>query len=141
MSSGCFYCRNHRDQRPHQSGTGWAVSCKRGLDTEKVADSPEGVLACEKGDVQFGFQIGGYYRHMHFDGEAPQDLGDGATLGGCLELHIEGDAEFPQNGEMQFHLCDFHQLEEWVAFWGKELRRRGWIVDEPEEALTGGEPQ
>lgn len=133
MSSGCFHCRNHCDDRPHPSGIGWAYSCRHGLDTEQVPDSPDGVLACSKGDVQYGFQIGGYYRHMYFEGEPPVFLGGGCRLGGCLDLHIQGDAEFPQGKDIELELCEFQQLEEWVKFWGKELRRRGWVVDEPEE--------
>lgn len=131
--SGCFYCRNYLNARANPDGPGWVYDCRLGLDTSTIAYNPEAVTACPSGDVQLGFQIGGYYRHMWFDGETPVFIGGGATIGGCLDLHIQGDAEFPQGESMEFHLCEFQQLEEWVAFWGKELRRRGWVVDEPVE--------
>lgn len=74
-----------------------------------------------------GFQIGGYYTHMWFE----QD-------GDCLTWHIEGDGMFPTPGRtIEFHICDFRQIEKFVKLWGRELRKRGWIAEAtPAEKCT-----
>ena len=67
-----------------------------------------------------GFQIGGYWNKMHFEDDG----------GGCLKWHIHGDGQFPSDNEsdwIEFHICDFTQIEEFVKFWGKELRKKGLI--------------
>ena len=86
------------------------------------------VVECPGGEPQEGFQIGGYYSHMWFERQ------DQLEANGCLEWMICSDGEFPSDTpETQFHLCDFRQLEQFVAFWGKELRRRGWVSDEGDD--------
>jgi hypothetical protein len=61
---------------------------------------------------------------MHFEWDEPD---------GCLEWIIHGDGEFPSDDPkvwIQFHICDFKQIEEWIKVWGTELRKRGIVVDE-----------
>jgi hypothetical protein len=88
----------------------------------------EQVVACPEGEPQIGFQIGGCYTHMYFERAANN------VTENCLDWHILSDGEFPVHGNnrpgkqpIQFHICDFTQLEAFVEFWGKELRRRGWV--------------
>ena len=123
----CFHCRNAING--HIIPPGWSYDCAKGIDNKHMDGGIEQVVACPEGEPQIGFQIGGYHTHMYFE----QD-DDSITKPGCLEWHIESDGEFPVHGNnrpgrqpIQFHLCDFTQLEEFVEFWGKELRRRGWV--------------
>lgn len=132
--SGCFYCRHHQENPSWSFGSQVPrYVCATGENPAQVGNEPEDVRTCAKGEPQVGFQIGGYYRHMWFEGEPPVKLRGGARVGGCLEWWIDGDAEYPGKGHMQFHLCDWHRIESWVEFWGKELRRRGWVVDEEDD--------
>ena len=92
----------------------------------------EQVLACPKGEPRIGFQIGGCYTHMWFEycGTPPAD---GGVPNACLEWHIASDGKFPtqdNSSGIQFHICDFEQIEAFVAFWRAELRRRGWVTDD-----------
>jgi hypothetical protein len=123
---GCFYCRNCGESTPSKS-TGWDYKCKLGMSVSPLTDKGvEGVLECPKGKPRVGFQIGGYYTHMWFEGETEED-------NCCLEWMIQSDGEFPRDyPDIQFHICDFSQIERFVEFWGKELRRRGVIKDDEE---------
>jgi hypothetical protein len=120
----CFECRNsiHRDGGVPREGGGFhhQFSCRKGLpmpSSQKGVSDGEIVAQCPGGEPQVGFQIGGYYSHMWFE-----------PSGTCLNWLICSDGEFPtEQPEMQFHICDFRQLERFVEFWGKELRRRGVI--------------
>lgn len=126
----CFYCRNsvhiEGGTAPRANG-GFhhQYRCKMGLrmpDRRKAVDDIDIVRQCPSGAPQLGFQIGGYYSHMWFEGDEPD---------GCLEWKICSDGEFPsEKAEIEFHICDFKQIESFVAFWGKELRRRGVVTDE-----------
>lgn len=122
----CFDCRKHITL-PFSEKEGWRYQCKEGRDTKGA--NP---MTCPGGDVQRGFQIGGYYTHMWFETDGSL-VSEGATNDPCLTWMIASDGEFPtEDGEVgiRFHLCDFTQLEAWVAFWGKELRKRGWITED-----------
>lgn len=121
----CFDCRKHITL-PFDQKEGWRYQCKEGRETKGA--NP---MTCPGGDVQRGFQIGGYYSHMWFETEG-STVAEGANHDPCLNWMIASDGEFPtENGEVgiEFHLCDFTQIERWVAFWGKELRKRGWITE------------
>jgi len=109
------------------SGVDFEIKCKLGLSLEK----DKSVIDCKCGNPSRGFQIGGYFTHMWFsvDGTLPEDGGQDNP---CLNWHIASDGEFPtENKEpgITFHICDFMQIELFVKFWGKELRRRGWITE------------
>jgi len=73
-------------------------------------------------DENPGFSIGGYYSHIWFERD-----------GDCLTVRIGSNGDFPRDGDeaAEFHICDFTQIEKCVLFWGKELRRRGWVEDDP----------
>ena len=73
-----------------------------------------------------GFQIGGYYTDMDFE------IDNYCTdMDPCLRWLIFSDGEFPRDAaEIEFHICDFRQIERWVKYWGKELRKRGWITED-----------
>lgn len=126
----CFYCNNSEYLHQHVEKDGKfypQYKCRKNLsmpDHQYPRSDVEIVLECPGGDPRYGFQIGGYYTHMWFERDEPNS---------CLEWMIASDGEFPsQNGEpeISFHICNFKQIERFVEFWGKELRRRGWIVDE-----------
>lgn len=121
----CFSCRNSvKVDDVHVARTGGGFHhqhrCSKGLpmpDQQPDIEDAEIVRQCPGGDPQLGFQIGGYYSHMWFEGD-----------GSCLEWRICSDGEFPTDKpEISFHICDFEQIERFVEFWGKELRRRGLI--------------
>lgn len=86
-------------------------------DSQPNVDDAQIVANCPGGEPQLGFQIGGYYSHMWFE----QD-------GSCLNWHIASDGEFPTDEPgINFHICNFKQIERFVDFWGTELRKRGLI--------------
>lgn len=123
----CFFCRNSINSRPNPDGVGWIHDCKLGLDNPHPpaagARKFEDVLQCPGASPRWGFQIGGYYTHMWLE----QD-------GDCLTWYIEGDGMFPTPGKtMNFHICDFKQIERFVRLWGQELRKRGWVDDDEGE--------
>ncbi len=126
----CWYCRNVCNTR--NDGSGWTHDCKLGIDNTGFDDVSKLAEQCKSFDMRKGFQMGGYYTHMWFeyDGTLPEE---GGAADGCMNWVIQGDLEFPiqdedtQSEPMRIHICDFEQIEEWVAFWGKELRRRGWV--------------
>jgi len=132
--SACFYCR-HSVSRTDlaRSGTHDAIyDCVLGIDNSAMNGGADQVIACPKGDPRVGFQMGGYYTHMWFevDGATPEEGGEPNT---CLRWHIMGDGQFPTEEDRTVHICDFTQLEYFVAFWGKELRRRGWITEDDDD--------
>jgi len=116
-SNKCFYCLNKGEGVAADKG--YHYPCTKGIENEGLQD----ISKCEKYSPCNGFQIGGYYTHMHFEQEEHAD---------CLEWVIHSDGEFPTEDEeqmIQFHICDFEQIEKWVEFWGKRLRENGMIKD------------
>lgn len=112
----CFYCLNH-GEGVAADNKGWYHPCKLGVENDGMQD----ITKCEKYMPNNGFQIGGYYSHMHFEQDEHED---------CLTWVIHSDGEFPTDDEdamTRFHICDFEQIERWVKFWGKELRKNGMI--------------
>lgn len=123
----CFMCRNaisRPDIYVERSGGGFhhQFSCKVALPMPNCdVDRPdeEIVASCSGGKPCLGFQIGGYYSHMWFEAD-----------GACLAWSICSDGDFPTDKpEFVFHICDFKQIERFVDFWGKELRRRGLVPE------------
>jgi hypothetical protein len=131
MSKGdaCFYCLNCIASKPDK--VGWIHDCKLGIDNTGFDDREIIAEQCNSFQPRDGFQMGGYYTHMYFERE-------GNEVNPCLNWVIQGDLNFPiPDGEQErqpikIHICDFHQIEEWVQLWGIELRKRGWINDEEE---------
>ncbi len=135
MSKGgaCFYCR-HSVNKSNSATHATYFDCEFGIDNSEMNGGVEQVIACPQGDPRRGFQMGGYYTHMWFevDGMPPETAGNPNP---CLTWHIQGTGDFTtQDGEphTEFHICDFTQIEDFVRFWGKELRKRGWITDDDE---------
>ena len=127
----CFDCRNCDDKRSHTDRIGWRHYCKLGMSNSKMNGGIEQVLDCPNGQPRLGFQMGGYYTHMWFE---PYYIETDNGPGFCLNWIIKGDGEFPRDEpELQFHICDFTQIEAWVKFWGKELRKNGFIEEEKED--------
>ena len=150
MSKGdaCFYCRNSTNGRPDTIG--WIYDCKLGIDNRDLNGGSNVAATCPGFDPRIGFQMGGYYTHMWFETDPPttQDEidkhGIELTQDRCLTWIIQGDGEFPigesnvmQRARLEFHICDFTQIERFVEFWGKELRKRGWIADKEQQEGTG----
>lgn len=131
-SNECFNCLNHSDGKLAEN-KGWYHPCKLGITNEGLQDC----TTCPSYGMNSGFQIGGYYTHMHFEA-------NGSEPNGCLEWIIHGDGEFPKSDPsefIKFHICDFRQIEEWVKEWGIELRKRGLVVDDNNDNhLTNVEP-
>ena len=127
-NNNCFYCLNGGKGILAEDG-GSYHPCLKGISNEGLQD----VKSCPSHEENKGFQIGGYYTHMHF-------IPYGAPEPGvCLTWTIHGDGDFPTDDPskfISFHICDFKQIEEWVKVWGIELRKRGWI----EEALKDDQP-
>lgn len=127
MSKGdaCFYCNNCCNQTIDDIG--WKYDCNLGIENTEFKNKSTIQNQCSKFDSREGFQIGGYYTHMHFVNHSPDEPNS------CLEWMIQGDLNFPKSDPTEFtsiHLCDFRQIEEWVKYWGTELRRRGWVKDD-----------
>lgn len=134
--SACFYCRNslRRDDLVRSGTHDVIYDCALGIDNSAMNGTIEQVIACPSGDPRQGFQIGGYYTHMWFtyEGTPPNE---GGNPNGCLLWHIASDGESPTHDgtdRINFHLCDFEQLEAFVAFWRTELERRGWLTKDEE---------
>jgi hypothetical protein len=118
-SNECFDCLN-QGKGILAENDGWYHPCKFGHKNEGLKD----IATCEDYSPNKGFQIGGYYSHMHFEYE--KDAGDQ-----CVEWIIHSDGKFPTDKEedfIKFHICDFTQIEEFVKFWGKKLREDGVIA-------------
>ena len=116
-NNNCFYCLNHGKGELAEN-KGWYYPCKLEIPNEGLHD----LQSCPKWKPCNGFQIGGYYSHMHFECTEPDD---------CLEWVIHSDGAFPTDDPsrmISLHICDFRQIEEWVAFWGAHLRDRGLIT-------------
>ncbi len=128
--TACSYC-SHSINGKVTVGEGWSFDCDLGIDNSQINGGPEKVMECPKADLRFGFQIGGYFSYMYFE------RGDGVP-NDCIEWILGSDGEFPTEDKeksIQFHICDFRQIEKFVAVWGKELRRRGWVTDEDDGNL------
>jgi len=119
----CFDCLNHGEGK-FAENTGWYHPCKFGIKNEGMKE----VEKCPKFLPNKGFQIGGYYSFTHF--EFSKDVPNE-----CMELFFHSNGEFPKDDEeefIQFHICDFTQLESWVKYWGKYLRKVGAVNDDDE---------
>ncbi len=93
---------------------------------DRFTPDPEPVPMAE-GDPRTGFHLGEGYTPMWFK----QDGFELEPVGGLVWV-IDSDGETPiQPAEkrIELHIRDFREVEAWVAFWGKELRRRGWVAD------------
>ena len=126
-NNDCFYCLNHDSNGSTLAeNTGWYHPCKFGIENEDM--KIDVVKKCEKYFPNVGFQIGGYYSHVHFEIDGKKPDKDGYNP--CLEMVIHSDGVFPKEDpdEMTYwHICDFEQLEEFVEFWGRYLRKKGVI--------------
>jgi len=122
-NNDCFNCLHHdNDNGGIAENKGWYHPCKLNVDNDGLQD----VKSCEKYAPNKGFQIGGYYTHMHFEHIEGQ-------IDKCLNWVIHSEGEFPTSDEKEqivFHICNFKQIEEWVKFWGEHLRKEGIIKDE-----------
>lgn len=119
-NNNCFYCLNHTDGQLAEN-TGWYHPCKLGIENEGLQD----VKGCLGYSPNTGFQIGGYYSHIHFEFNKEQS-------NDCMEMIIHSDGEFPtEDSELQikFHICDFRQLEHFVKEWGEYFRNIGVVTD------------
>ena len=104
-NNACFDCLNHGDGSLAEN-TGWYYPCNLGVDNEGLQD----VSLCDKWEPNKGFQIGGYYSHMHFEWNK-------AEHSPCLSWVIHSDGEFPTKNKQEMirlHICDFNQIEEFV---------------------------
>jgi hypothetical protein len=100
--------------------TGWYHPCNLGIPNDGLKD----VKSCKKYSPNKGFKIGGYYSHVHFEY-------DKKTKNPCMEMIVHSDGQFPTDDRsemIQFHICDFRQLEDFVKEWGSYFRRLG-IID------------
>lgn len=123
----CFHCKHQINAHVHtvvengrERSNGWWYDCALDLPNEHLNGGVKIAMTCPSCDPMEGFQMGGYYTHMWFEDD-----------GGCLEWVIQGNGEFPtelgdETKQLRFHICDFTQIEQFVKFWGKELRKRGW---------------
>ena len=134
--TACFYCRNSIKPRSEEDIEEWAYRCKYGIDNTEMNghgtippyDSLSLVINCPKGSPRLGFQIGGYYTHMWFENDVDSSLP--IEPGSHLKWCIASDGDFPtENDEtgIEFHICDFEQIEQFVKFWKKEIKRRRLI--------------
>ena len=122
---GCWKCRNSREVEaktinsllgPNDNGS----RCGKGH-THTEPMTLESCEQCPDFAPRVGFQVGGYYSHMWFE-QIGKD---------CLEWIMQTDGDFPihdddnPNGRqpLQLHLCGFQQLEAFVNFWGRWLRK------------------
>ena len=119
--SACFHCR-HSIEKTDLTLHGRLYTCQKGHQLLK-SESPYDVANCPDGAPQFGFQIGGYWSHMWFEKSSPHNT--------CLEWIICNNGDHPTSEpSTQIHICDFKQLENFVAFWGKYLREKGCIEND-----------
>lgn len=111
-NNNCFYCLHHDELNSIiAENNGWYHHCKLNIQNEDLQD----IKSCEGYKPNNGFQIGGYYTHMHFEPD-----------GDCLEWIIHSDGDFPRNDPsdwIRFHICDFEQIVKWVDFWKNELKK------------------
>jgi len=117
-NNDCFYCIHYKDGEIAENN-GWYHPCGIGIQNEGLKNIKE----CENYSPNTGFQIGGYYSHIHF--EFDKDNPDS-----CMEMTIHSDGEFPTEEtekQIQFHICDFKQLESFVKEWGDYLRKVGAV--------------
>lgn len=123
--SACFYCQHSTNRRPDVIG--WKYDCQFHLENTEMNGGVEDVIACSHGVPRVGFQIGGYYSHMWFEPEIHHNTPE---PGQCLRWIIASDGQFPTDDPdnmIEFHICDFEQLERFVRFWREELERKGLL--------------
>ena len=119
-NNNCFYCLNHLDGELAEN-TGWYHPCNLGIKNEDL----QNVKECENYFPNTGFQIDGYYSHVHFEFNKLQK-------NSCMEMIIHSNGEFPTENsheQIQLHLCDFRQLEHFVKEWGEYFRKIGVVTD------------
>lgn len=119
-ANNCFNCLNHCEGQIADDN-GWYHSCKFKIDN----DGFQNIKNCKKYYPNKGFQIGGYYSHIHF-------IYDRNNVNKCMEMIIHSDGEFPTEEkikQIQFHICDFRQIEHFVKEWGDYFREKGVIKD------------
>lgn len=121
--NNCFDCLHH-GERERGEPYGFYYSCKLNIENNGLEDTK----SCPSYSMNQGFQIGGYYSHIHFEcnEEVPNE---------CMEMIIHSDGEFPTEDtekQIKFHICDFRQLEYFVKVWGDYLRKKGVIDDDAE---------
>lgn len=117
-NNNCFNCLN-RGEGELKEITGWYYPCKLDIQNENIQNIKE----CSSYIPNNGFQIGGYYSHIHFEYDKEQ-------IDKCMEMIIHSDGKFPEEepeNQIQFHICDFKQLEEFVKEWGEYLRSIGVV--------------
>ena len=120
-NNNCFYCLNHKEGQLADN-TGWYHPCKLNIKNEGI----QNVKECPSYSPNIGFQIGGYYSHIHF--EYNKDLPND-----CMEMIIHSDGEFPTDDtdkQIQLHICDFKQLEQFVKEWGEYFFFFFFVTDE-----------
>lgn len=61
-NNNCFYCLNQCEGQLAEN-TGWYYPCKLGIQNEGL----QNVKECPSYSPNTGFQIGGYYSHIHFE--------------------------------------------------------------------------
>lgn len=132
--SVCSNCRNVKELKSLTD----AYECKLGLPV--IHGNLMRMITCPEALPKVGFQIGGYYSYMWFEdirgsGERDPDA--------CLEWQICSDGEFPtESPKIEFHICDFEQLERFVEFWRYFLEYKNWIPPRTkEDALEKTEPE
>ena len=119
-NNNCFYCLNQCKGQLAEN-TGWYHPCKLGIQNEGL----QNVKECPSYSPNTGFQIGGYYSHIHFEYNKE-------NANECMEMIIHSDGEFPTEEterQIQFHICDFRQLEHFVKEWGEYFRKIGVVSD------------
>ena len=119
-NNNCFNCLHHLDGELAKN-TGWYLPCKFGIENEGLKN----IKDCPSFEPNTGFQIGGYYSHIHFeyDKNIPNH---------CMEMIIHSDGGFAtedKEKQIQLHICDFRQLEHFVKEWGEYLRKIGAVND------------
>ena len=91
----CFNCLNH-DKGELAENTGWYNPCKLDIPNEGLQNIKE----CPNYYPNTGFQIGGYYSHIHFEYNKE-------NINGPMEMIIHSDGDFPteeQERQIQFHI-------------------------------------
>lgn len=114
--NNCFNCKHH-GEGTGADNNGWYHECLFNIQNDGLLD----IEKCIKFEPNRGFSIGGYYTHMYFEKDGDQ-----------INWIIQGNGEFPKSLNdkdewIKFNAIEFEQLEYFVEFWGKELRKKGLI--------------
>lgn len=117
-NNDCFNCLNCGEGKLAEN-TGWYHPCKLNIENEGLKNVKE----CKSYSPNKGFQIGGYYSHIHFEYNKEK-------VDECMEMIIHSDGEFPKEDseyQIKFHICNFKQLEDFVKEWGEYFRTIGVV--------------